>query len=114
MSEQFDPDKITRMLYGCSSWEDVWTPQLNPKDGWGTAEEAYEDSMVSTKDYDKLLKLYQGFREPTTIFLVGQYDDIDGVFLTREKAIEFAEKKYAHMPHHPPESFISEHKVDQG
>lgn len=58
MSEQtaFDPRKVTRILYGCASYEEVWTPDIKE---WGTPEEAYQNSVVSTTDYDALLRLWE-------------------------------------------------------
>lgn len=63
---KFDPFNVTRTLYGCASYEEIWEPGIK---GWGkTDSDSYISSVVSTSDYDRLLAMYceaKGISMPT-------------------------------------------------
>jgi len=81
MRFSFDPEKVTRHLFGCCSYEDTWSPGIK---GWGTSEEAYSYSLVNTEDYDLLLEKFKEARE-ALVFIArienrtygGDWDEIE-------------------------------------
>jgi hypothetical protein len=48
-------DPVIRHLFGCCSYEFSWTPGLDKLEpGWGTEQEAIENSFVASAEYDSL------------------------------------------------------------